>query len=141
MKKLEAVDTSSIHAKGIIEVESLEAKYKHLNNERKKLMPKQFQMTKDRELYTEETFREVMLSIKKEIEFLELQISTIESQIHEISKRKSNYTFLDEMITKIKTINLDNIVEVRSLFHELIDNIEIVDKDTISKIKYRYTFN
>lgn len=140
MKKLENISNDTIYAKGIIEIESHQSKIKAFSREKKKLAQKQLQMTKDRDLYTDETFREVMLGLKKDIEHYESQIIMIDSQLKEIGKRNNNYTFLGEVLEKIKTTDINNQIELRAIFHELIEIIEINDKETINNIRYSYNF-
>lgn len=108
-------------------------------NEKKKLIKQQGQMAHDRDLYTEDSFREIMINIKKQIELLEFQMSVIQKQIEEINKKESGYEFIKKMMDEVLNINLDNKSEMRSLFHEVIEKIVLNEDGSVQKLIFKHS--
>ncbi|MGM9987177.1 MAG: hypothetical protein ACI35O_08110, partial [Bacillaceae bacterium] len=127
------------HVEGKIEINSLQQKLEKLGKEKKQLTGSQLRMTQERELYTDESFREVMLGIRKKIENVESQIDLVHSQIKEISSRNTNLSFISDLIDQLNEMDINDHVSLRAFFHDLIEEIEIQDKNTIGNITYKYT--
>ncbi|MFN7141473.1 MAG: hypothetical protein ACK4UN_19260, partial [Limisphaerales bacterium] len=61
-------------------------------------------------------------------------------QLSELQSRDSNISSAEEYLAKMVHMDMNDLAPLRSLFHDLIERIDIRDKETISRIKYRFDF-
>ncbi|PWK08468.1 recombinase family protein [Tumebacillus permanentifrigoris] len=113
---------------------------KELETRQKKLVQNQVEMTLEKELYTEESFKEVMKQIKQKIELIDEQMNITYRQLEEVQKQETHKTYANDLLDQSKKIDPENITELRSLFHDLIEHVQVHDNDTITSIKFRYNF-
>ena len=139
-KHLNRWDRESILAEGKVQTQSLEKKLEDTNKDKNKYIGMQAKMTIQQDLYSEEAFTVTMLELRNKIEQCERQAHILQQQLSELQARDSNISSAEEYLAKMVDMDMNDLAPLRSLFHDLIERIDIRDKETISRIKYRFDF-
>jgi site-specific DNA recombinase len=117
---------------------SLGARLQALEEQRKKLQKKQVNIAASGDLFDAEAFREIMAGLKGRMQTTEQQIETVRRQIEENEKAENKVHTVKEVLGERLATNPDEIHKLRALFHKLIERIDIYDRTTITRVKFKF---
>ncbi|MCR8995935.1 zinc ribbon domain-containing protein [Brevibacillus laterosporus] len=123
-----------------IEVRSHKERLEKLNKEREQLKKKQVQVVMNMDLFDDEGSTEILLGLKQKIQTLDEQIFITKRQIIESENHDKNVSKVKDVIESMKAIDLEDLGALKVLFHEVIEEVRIFDKQTIESIQYKYSF-
>jgi DNA invertase Pin-like site-specific DNA recombinase len=127
----------------VIDKDTKEQKYRKkidvLEKEKEKLKKKQKKVTDNEDVYDNETFREIMLDIKKNIQIIDEQILIINNQIQEANSNDIRITRWEEVVKEMRNTDVKEIQALRKIFHEVLDEVRVYDKDRIEHIQFKYS--
>lgn len=140
LRHIQKLDLQRIKSQGAAETKRLEEKLRKLVAEKKKLINKQTEIALRSDLFSGDAFENTMAVIKRQIEKVTEQIEIIERQLAEIQGKDENVFMLSQVFDRMRRASLDDIVELRAVFQELVEAVVVEDTDTISLISYKYKF-
>lgn len=141
MKHLNEVKRNRYTSKNKNSNNALDNKIKQLENEKKKISRQQIQLTQDRDLYTQEIFREIMLGYKNQIENYDKQIEITKIQLTESLKQKDATLVIDDLLNNMSKIDLKNFEQLRAFFLKTLEKVIVRSKEDIDEIKFVHAIN
>ncbi|WCN39480.1 recombinase family protein [Aneurinibacillus uraniidurans] len=139
-KHLQKLDMQRIASKGAAETKRLEDKLMKMGQEKKKLINKQTEIALRSDLFSSDAFANTMNIIKRQIENVTEQSDIIERQLTEIRGKDANVLIMSQLLERMKKTSLNDMLELRAIFQELIEKVIVEDANTVSLILYKYTF-
>lgn len=121
-----------------IKIDTLMEKSRLLKEQKRKLQKKQVHIAANSDVFDQEALHEVLSALKSQIEAIEQQVELVRKQMEERKKIESKEYTLEEVLQNRHRISIDDIQRLRALFHKLIERIDIYDKTTITKIKFKF---
>lgn len=114
----------------------LEKEKDRLIKAKEKAEKDQIDIFSQRDLFSEEVYKEQMMKLKNQILSLEEEISIIENKIEAINIQASKEADLNNIIEEFLKIDMEDTANLRKLLHELIDKIYLNDNHL--DIEYNY---
>lgn len=137
-ERFKQIDINNIIAKSdrSNDIKQLEEEYKELNNRKERLKKDQLDIFKQRDFFTEETYQEQMITIKKQIEVSEQEMQLIENKIIAVKESDNNIANIKEIVNSFIKLEIEDTSRLRVLLHDLIKRITLTG-DSL-EIEYKY---
>jgi hypothetical protein len=125
---------------GRADTKHLEDKITTFEQRKKELGRQQRDILKDKHLFDVEVYENMMLDVTREIKDCNEQIMIINKQLEEINKKEEHGIFAETFLERVSNIDIKNIHELRALFHDVIEEIVVLDKQTVERVRFSLDF-
>ncbi|CAH1054091.1 recombinase family protein [Paenibacillus pseudetheri] len=118
------------------DIKRLEEEISRRSKEKDRIKKDQVDIFQQRELFSEEAYKEQMLDLKSRSVAINEEISILENKLSAVKESENRSANIVQLTEKFLNLDISNIGMVRTLLHELIETITISEEDV--DIKYRY---
>lgn len=120
------------------DIDQIENNVKKMQKKKDKIQRDQRDLFSQRELFTDDGYREQMFEFKKQMEYIENELLLLQEQKISIEQKSDQSLSFKEVLDEFKNIDLSDLPRLRNMFHELIQGIT-VNNDHLD-IKYKSDF-
>lgn len=137
-EKISRLDKSKLKGRGSQKqsIDKLQKELKKKEKDRDKLQKDQIDIFQQRELFTENMYKEQMMTIKKKIETVEEERENLEQQVKALMEESNDTERFISIITEFSAIDVENKEKLRVGLHELIEKISLNEKHVIIESYY-----
>jgi DNA invertase Pin-like site-specific DNA recombinase/archaellum component FlaC len=137
--RLSALSTSNIIASAdrSVDLSRLENERKTKQKQREKLQKDQIDIFGQRDLFDDQTYQGMMVSLKKQIQTIDEEIAILDGQIKAIREESSQTANVVNIIEDFLSLDVNDTERLRTILHELIEKITLADNHI--DIRYRYS--
>jgi site-specific DNA recombinase len=121
------------------EIFRLEQELKVKISKKSKYKKDQIDIFNQRELFAEEAYQQQLIELKKQIQYIDEEITAIEDQIKALLETIQESSTLEHYIEEFKQLDFGDSGKAKVLLHEIVKSITLTDSHL--DLHYHYNFN